>query len=864
MWPELETELLAARDLSSRSRPGEALPRFRHVLGRLHAIDPAALDPVDHERWAEGVVRSLTGEAMALQVVENLREEPFALLDDAESRTAAAPSAARERLAAVVVSARGLLLQRAGRQVEAIAAFDEALASSAVLPARDVAVALLNRGAAAIEVGRLADAVRDFEACQEPAGRAGMSSIASLALHNTGFVRYVLGDLPGALQAMAAARAVDPERADGVLDVGRGAVLYEAGLLEDAERVLAQAISHMVVPGRAHHHAEAEYFRGRCLLALHRWDEARACAAFARTYYAGIGHLQRAAVARVAELEAILLPIRRGEAPVPPDVRERAEQAIEAAEAGDEVDPLLGQHPGLSARFVAAQWYLLADDVDAARSVLASLPDSLSDAPLNIRIQHQTVLAQLAFASGERTAGVAAVRSGLALLADHRMGLGSVESVTAAAAHGVDLQRTDVEAAVRTGEPAEIFEALERGRATFAGAGWAAAPDDPAVAALLTEARGLVVRARAFTDGASSAERAQLFERSRTLLATAREQAWHRTGDAAADEERPATTAEVHSLLAARGDGAVVVNFLVIDGVLRCVRLDAHGTRTVDLGPLPDVAERVLRARADFAVCANALVPPALHDAARRSLTRNLEALDRILLEPLKADGPLYVVGREPLLGVPWTALPSRRGRRTTIRSFMARGRAHPRPGAKHRLLAAYGPGVTLGAREVRAVGEVWSGATVLTGAAATTAAVSAVLATHDIVHLAAHGRHDTDNPLFAFVDLADGPLYAHELDGTRLPGSVVILSACEVGGSSQVVGGEVLGLSAVLLRLGARAVVAAVAPLSDAAAARVMPRFHAELRSTDDPEAALAAALVDEADPVPLVCFGSLEGLPR
>jgi CHAT domain-containing protein len=158
----------------------------------------------------------------------------------------------------------------------------------------------------------------------------------------------------------------------------------------------------------------------------------------------------------------------------------------------------------------------------------------------------------------------------------------------------------------------------------------------------------------------------------------------------------------------------------------------------------------------------------------------------------------------------------------------------------------------------------VWPGATVLTGAAATTAAVRAVLTTHDIVHLATHGRHDADNPLFAFVDLADGPLYAHELDGTRLPGSVLVLSACEVGGSSQVVGGEVLGLSSVLLRLGARAVVAAVAPLSDAVAARVMPRFHAHLRATDDPEAALAAALADEPEPVPLVCFASLEGLER
>ena len=865
MWPELEAELLAARDLNARSRPGDALPRFQEVLDRLRVMDLADLGPADHERWAEGMVRSLTGEAVAVHAIEDTLDKPLAILADADARVETAPPEARVRLAAVVDGTRGLLLQRAGRHLDAMAAFDRVLADPGLLPARDYATALLNRGATAIELGRLDAALRDFDACHEQAMRVDLTNVASLALHNTGFVRYAIGDIPGALQAMAAARAVDPERADGLLEIGRGAVLYEAGLLEDAEQVLTQAISRMVAPGRAQHRAEAEYFRARCLMALHRWDEARAGAAFARRYYAGIGHPQRAAIARVAELEATLLPIRRGEAPVPSDARRRAEQALEAAEAGDEVDPLLGQHPGLAARLVAAHWYLLADDVFAARAVLDNLPDGMADAPLSTRIQRQTVLAQLAFASGDREAGIAAVSAGLGMLADHRVGLGSVESVTAAAAHGVDLQRTDVEAAVRTGLPDALFEALERGRATFAGVGGAAAPDDPAVKALVTEARGLVVRGRTLTQRENAPERAYLFERSRRLLATARERAWHRTGgDDAPAGERPATVAEIRELLAARDDGAVVANFLVFDGVLRCVRVDAHGARTVVLGPRADVAERVLRARADLGICANDLVPVALREVARRSLTRNLDALDASLALPLEADGPLYVVGRDPLVGVPWTALPSRRGRRTTMRSYVARGRTYPRPGEGHRLLAAHGPGVTLGASEVRAVGDVWTGATVLTGADATTAAVREALATHDVVHLATHGTHDADNPLFASIDLADGPLYAYELDGTRLPGSVVILSACEVGGSSQVVGGEVLGLTAVLLRLGARAVVAAVAPLSDAVAARVMPRFHAHLRTTDDPEAALAAALADEPEPAPLVCFGSLEGLPR
>ncbi|GGM41731.1 CHAT domain-containing protein [Promicromonospora citrea] len=865
MWPELEDELSAARELTSRSRPGDALPRFRAVLDRLSTVDLADLDPPDRERWSEGMVRGLVGEAVAVHAIEDTLDKPLALLEDGDARAGSAPPQARQVFAAVVDGARGLLLQRAGRLHEATAAFDRVLALADRLPVRDRATALLNRGAAAIEVGRLDRALADFDACHELAMGADLASTASLALHNTGFVRYALGDLPGALRAMAAARAVDPERSDGVLDIGRGAVLYEAGLLEDAEQVLTQAISRMVVPGRAHHRAEAEYFRARCLLALHRWEEARASAAFARRYYVGVGHPQRAAIARVTELEAILLPVRRGEAPVPADARRRAEQAVEAAEAGDEVDPLLGQRPGLTGRFVAAQWYLLADDVAAARAVLDDLPARIDEAPLSTRIQRQTVLAQIAFASGDRAAGVDAVTAGLGLLADHRMGLGSLESVTAAAVHGVDLQWTDVRAALATGRPDEIFEAVERGRATFAGMGGTAAPDEPAVGALVTEARGLVARARGLGAKEAVAERAQLFERSRRLLAVARERAWHRTGaEEGVVKQRAARAEEVRALLAARGDGAVLADFLVVDGVLRCVRIDAHGARLLELGPLSDVTERIARTRADLGVCVNDLVPPALRAAARRSLDRNLAALDALLATPLEAAASLYVAGRDPVIGVPWTALPSRRGLRTTLRTYVAHGRTPARPGARHRLLAAHGPGVTLGASEVLAVGRTWPGATVLTGATATADAVRTALATHDVVHLATHGRHDADNPLFASIDLADGPLFAHELDSTRVPGSVVILSACEVGGSSQVVGGEVLGLTSVLLRLGARAVVAAVAPLSDAAAARVMPRFHEHLRRTDDPEAALAAALADEPEPAPLVCFGSLEGLER
>src|SRR5690606_31062433 len=115
------------------------------------------------------------------------------------------------------------------------------------------------------------------------------------------------------------------------------------------------------------------------------------------------------------------------------------------------------------------------------------------------------------------------------------------------------------------------------------------------------------------------------------------------------------------------------------------------------------------------------------------------------------------------------------------------------------------------------------------------------------------------DNAMFSSLRLADGPLFAHELDGVDLAGATVVLSACELGLSTSDVGGEALGFASVLLRHGARSVIAAVAPLRDDVAVRVMPVLHAALRDGMRPGEALARATADEAEAVPLVCFGAL-----
>jgi CHAT domain-containing protein len=128
------------------------------------------------------------------------------------------------------------------------------------------------------------------------------------------------------------------------------------------------------------------------------------------------------------------------------------------------------------------------------------------------------------------------------------------------------------------------------------------------------------------------------------------------------------------------------------------------------------------------------------------------------------------------------------------------------------------------------------------------------------ILHVAAHGVHQPENPLFSSVRMADGPVFAHELDRSHRAPEHVVLSACEVGLATIRPGDEALGLASVLLQLGTRSVVAGVARVGDEVAEQAMAGYHARLAKGADSAAALADALADvDTDVVPpFVNFGA------
>jgi CHAT domain-containing protein len=108
---------------------------------------------------------------------------------------------------------------------------------------------------------------------------------------------------------------------------------------------------------------------------------------------------------------------------------------------------------------------------------------------------------------------------------------------------------------------------------------------------------------------------------------------------------------------------------------------------------------------------------------------------------------------------------------------------------------------------------------------------------------------------------MADGPLFAYEIDPTEGLAGCVFLSACDAGLATTRPGDENLGMANVLLQLGVGTVVAGVARINDEVSAGVMGKVHEDLVQGIDVSSSLAARLhetLSRHTPAALLCLGS------
>jgi hypothetical protein len=454
------------------------------------------------------------------------------------------------------------------------------------------------------------------------------------------------------------------------------------------------------------------------------------------------------------------------------------------------------------------------------------------------------------------------VRAGLRALATYQASFGGIELRTASAVHGRRLAELDLALALEKGRPAAVLAAVERGRAASSRMPIVRPPDDPVSAELLAQLRQTLESIRS-----DPAQAVALQTRRSELERQIKARQWRLAG--AATVYGTASLTQLQRQV--RGAGAVVVAYFRVGNRLHAVVVAGGGSHLRELADGNEVDALIARARADLDVLAYERLPLPLRATASGSLRRGLTRLDELLVRPLKIGARrLVVIPTGALAALPWTSIPSRRGlpvvvspsasawvagcqRIAAATAPVAATEVRGGGGVGGGVVALAGPDLQRGEQEVHEIGRCRPGVRVVT--AATRAQFADAMAGASLVHIAAHGQHQTQNPLFSSIRLADGALFAYELE--HAPPQVV-LSACELGVATVRPGDEALGLTSALLQLGSQTVVSGVARVGDRAAAEVMVAYHREQAGGCDPAEALARAAGQLDEPTPFVCFGA------
>ncbi len=716
--------------------------------------------------------------------------------------------------------------------------------------------ALLNRGLLNMSQGRLAAAERDTRAAIAVAESTGQPENEFMARHNLAYVKFLYGDLPSALAEMQAAENTLLTPYVGIPALDRARVLQAAGLFAESAEFVGRAIEDFRRSKAGTDLADALLLSAE--LDIHAGDNQ---AARRKAHRAEILRMQQknvnaALVARLTNLRARPTEISPG--------RTRAvlrKYAREAADLADELATAGLVDDSATARLLAAQSYLGADDVEQARPLATVVLQADTRASLSIRLRASYVAGRIALADADRTKGLAELRKGLDDLEDFQARFGSQDLQSGAAIHGSLLTKLGLRTAIEGGSPAAILQWLERGRAVSTRLPAVHPPADPELAELLGALRYTVMQAR---EASLVGEPAPALERqARDLRRQVRARSWIVTGSGAAT--RPLSLAGVQRLLAGDPDQPTVVAFITGLEAVRALVITAKGAWFRPLGDWDDDAPRHRRRAADLDMLAAPRVSGRLRKVAATSVVGELQRLSKPLLDPIRprfSEGPVLIAAVGELATLPWNLLPGLSGRPVSVASSVTSAMVTSgRPARAHLrgVLAVAGPDVPHGAKEAEQVAALYPGAGLLIDGNATGEAVLAQLPSGGLLHVAAHGHHETESALFSSVLLADGPLYGYDIaPNPRLPDHVV-LSSCDVGRSHVRPGGEPLGLAAALLRSGVSTVIAGVSRISDSVALEVMVDYHQRLLAGASPAAALAAAVGSvDGELAAFNCFGS------
>jgi len=752
-------------------------------------------------------------------------------------------------LTALMLSQRALILFRGGRLEEAEATFGTALALMQD-GGPDAVRVLINRGALYVEQSALANARSDLSRAARLSRGLGDRQFEHIALHNLGCLEFTAGDLPRSLRLMQASLELDGHTLEGLTHLDRSRVLLAAGLPEEADAALVEAAELFRRDRCWQDLGEVDLTRAEVALLTGRSEDARRLAARARDRFRRHGNDRWRRAAELVLLHADLAVGR-------PAARLLPHATRLADEFADDGFPVQAR----TALLLAAELELDLDRPAQADALLDRVGPISETDTIAVRLHSRLVRAEILELEGRLPAARRQVALGLRDLAAYQAQFGGIDLQSASAVHGRRLAAHDLDLALRSGRPASVVAAVERSRAVSGRIRSVTPPADERTAELLAELRRAVdvATATGSTRTGDPAPR-QIAE----LQAELRSRSWLNSGSRA--WQPPVRLRDLRAT-AAEGD-CDLVTITQFRGRLGAVTIPAGGPmRLVELGDVETVRGWHRRLSADLDVLANAGLPPVMTAAVSRSLLHGAAELGRLLAPAFPTSvRPLVISPPSALLALPWPLLPELAGRPVTVTPALSGWlrareslRVRPADDGRWAVAAVAGPGLPRARTEAAAVADIWARrAEVRDLASATSADLLDAMATGRVVHVAAHGVHRGENPMFSSLSMTGGPLFAYELDQRAQSPEHVVLSACDAGRSTVRAGEEALGLTSVLLQLGTAGVVAGVARVHDDAAAEIMQRYHAELAGGRD--AAEALCLVGEQVdlPSPFVCFGA------
>jgi tetratricopeptide (TPR) repeat protein len=705
----------------------------------------------------------------------------------------------------------------------------------------------MNRALVDMDRGEFESAKADLDWAERAFLDAGDLLVASQAVHNSGYVSMLEGDVVRALQTMERVRApldAESELWAATNELDRAQALRDAGLFTEAEASLTN-VAHVFAKLHAiREQAEAEYQLARSLLS-HAPQRAASAAAAAARRFRRVGSDAWALRAEAIRLRARLV--------AGADDRGGRESDASARLPGRHLVATTAE--GLHAQGFRADAaaLTLADrlarlrrtgrdpDGDAVRST-KGLPLEVTLMALELRAQHARLAGREAQARRQAARGVE-------LLERSQRTMGSLDLQGASGMLGNGLLTAGLSSALRSGRPDVIFDWSERARHMSQQVVPLRPPPNPELAADLAELR--MIRA-AHPDGDWLAD-----PRGALLRDRARERQWSTTGAASVHERVGLDDAR-----RALDDEDTFISFVFDGRVLVALVATPHRAEAIGLD-WPSVRAALSGLRSDLDMSASVRSGP-LAAVVRGSLDDRLAALSELLITPLVAltatARRIAVTVPGVLAGVPWNMLPALRGRAVTVTPSVSRWvRERDRePWRVESVGFAVGPHVARGDEEVARSAAAWASEQVLRGTLATVDAVTELAARVDIIHVAAHGRHSSDNPQFSALELADGALFGYDIDRMPQVPQTVVLSACELGRSSVRWGEEAVGMTRVWLHAGTRCVIASPVVVTDDVACELLGAMHERLAAGDVPAEALAHAATETGIVAPFQVHGA------